>query len=190
MREGPGGVRLEDLSAAPNVVSLIRLALVPIVLALLASGNRVWAVVVLAAMAVTDGVDGYLARRTGRVTELGKILDPLADKVAIDSVFLLLAFMGQFPAWAAALFVGRDLVIAGLAITLARRSGRVPPSNAVGKVAFVVLALTAIVYAADASAAESLMLILSVVFVLVSSAFYGRDAARALGSPGGGEGES
>lgn len=174
--------KLADLGAPPNLLSLLRLALVPVALALLASGNRVGGVAVLAAMAVTDGLDGYVARATGRVTELGKVLDPLADKVAVDSVLLLLAARGEFPWWAAGLVVGRDLVIAGTALAIARRLGGVPPSNAVGKATFVVLAAAAIAYAADVSAAEGPLLVLVVGFVVISSVSYARDAARALGS--------
>ncbi len=177
--------KLADLGAPPNLLSLLRLALVPVALALLASGNRVGAVVVLAAMAVTDGLDGYVARATGRVTELGKVLDPLADKVAVDSVLLLLAVRGEFPWWVAGLVVGRDLAIAGAALAIARRLGGVPPSNAFGKATFVVLAATAIAYAADVSAVEGPLLVLVVGFVVISSVSYARDAARALGSARG-----
>ena len=81
----PARLRLRDISAAPNVVSLLRIALVPVALLLLAGGMRGAAVGVLIAMAATDWLDGYLARRTARVTELGKILDPVADTTSLHS---------------------------------------------------------------------------------------------------------
>ncbi len=185
-----GGVRPADLGTAPNLLSLLRLALVPVALVLLAGGDRAWAVAVLVVMAATDGVDGYVARRTGRVTELGKVLDPLADKVAIDSVMLLLAVRGEFPVWAVALFVGRDLVLGGVALAMARKRGEVPHSNVVGKTTFVVLAATAIAYAANVEVIEVPLLVLSVFFVVASSVSYAREVARGPATVGPGrEGE-
>ena len=124
----PARLRLRDISAAPNVVSLLRIALVPVALLLLAGGMRGAAVGVLIAMAATDWLDGYLARRTARVTELGKILDPVADKIAVDSVLAFLAVRGEFPVWALAVIVCRDAAILVGAATLARRLGTVPQS--------------------------------------------------------------
>lgn len=174
--------RLADLRAAPNLLSLLRLALVPLALVLLAGGDRRAAVATLAVMALTDGLDGYLARKTGRVTELGRVLDPLADKVAIDSVLIMLAARGEFPVWAVVLVVGRDLAIASMAMSMSRRLGAVPPSNAIGKATFVVLAAATMAFAADLGAVEGPMLVLVVGFVVISSISYARDAALALGA--------
>jgi CDP-diacylglycerol--glycerol-3-phosphate 3-phosphatidyltransferase len=172
--------RLRDISAAPNVVSLVRIALVPVALVLLAGGMRGAAVGVLVAMAATDGIDGYVARRIRRVTELGKILDPLADKVAIDSVLALLSARGEFPAWALGVILFRDAAILAGAVTLARRLGSVPQSGRLGKVTFVVLAATTVAYAGDLGALERPLLAGSVTLATVSGALYGRAMAAAL----------
>lgn len=176
----PGRPRLRDISAAPNVVSLLRIALVPVALLLLAGGMRGAAVGVLVAMAATDWLDGYLARRTDRVTELGKILDPVADKVAIDSVLTLLAVRGEFPVLALALIVCRDAAILAGAVTLAYRLGAVPQSGRLGKVTFVVLAATAIAYTGDLDVLERPLLVSAVVLAVGSAALYGGAMARAL----------
>jgi len=176
--------RLSDLRAAPNLLSLLRLALTPVALALLVCGLRSWSVAVLIAMALTDGLDGYVARRTGRVTGLGRVLDPLADKVAVDSVLLVLAVRGEFPYWALAAVLARDAAIAAAACLLARRTGGVPGANAFGKAAFVALAALAIVYAADIRALEAPALALAVALVVASAASYLRMALvmfRSLG---------
>lgn len=174
------GFRLEDAAAPPNIISLVRLALVPVALWLLWMGERTPAVVVMLFMAATDGLDGYVARRTGRITELGKVLDPLADKVGIDAVLILLAVRGEFPVPALAFLLVRDAVIATAALLIARRLGGVPSSNMVGKVTFVVLAALVVVYAADLNALESPMLVLALVAAAVSLVSYWRSAAEAL----------
>jgi cardiolipin synthase len=172
--------RLRDATAPPNIISLVRLALVPVALWLLWTGERTPAIVVLLVMAATDGLDGYVARRTGRVTELGRVLDPLADKVGIDAVLILLAVRGEFPVPALAFLLARDAVIVTAALLVARRLGGVPSSNMVGKVTFVVLAALVVVYAADLSVLESPMLVLAMVAAALSLVSYWRSAADAL----------
>ena len=177
MRAGP---RLKDLSAAPNLLSLMRLALVPVALCLMAAEERGWAVAVLLAMALTDAFDGYVARRTGRVTELGKLLDPLADKVAVDSVLVLLTLRGEFPLWALLVILVRDAGIAVVALLVSRRAGGIPAANVPGKIAFVLLAALALVFTADLHVLETPTMFAALAMVGVSSAFYAARAARAL----------
>ena len=180
MRARVARPRLKDLSAAPNLLSLLRLALVPVALCLMAAEERGWAVAVLLAMALTDGLDGYVARLTSRVTELGKLLDPLADKVAVDSVLLLLTLRGEFPFWALIVILVRDAGIAVVALLVSRRAGGIPAANVPGKVAFVLLAALAVVFTADLDVLETPTMLAAMVMVGVSSASYAARAARAL----------
>ncbi len=177
---GAAGPTLEDLRAPPNVVTLIRVALIPVVLWLIAVDRRGWAVAVLAFMVVTDGLDGYLARRTGRITELGKILDPVADKLAIDAVLIHLTARGEFPLWALAVFLVRDAAILAGAAMIARRVARVPAANAIGKIALVVLAAMTIAYVANVAPLEGPLIAAGVVFAIWSVVAYGGVARRAL----------
>jgi cardiolipin synthase len=105
------------LATVPNVICLLRIALtVPIVL-LLAEGRYGQTLVLFAVAAASDVVDGYLAKTFGWTSELGKVLDPLADKLLLVSVFITLAAVGLVPVWLAALAVLRDVVIgAGAAV--------------------------------------------------------------------------
>ena len=171
---------LRDLAAPPNLVTLVRIALVPLALVLLAGGHRGWALASMAVMFVSDGLDGYLARRLGRVTELGKILDPAADKIAVVAVLLFLVARGEFPLWALLLIVARDvaIVVGGVAIT--KRSKTVPPALLAGKIAVVVLALVVIVFVADIKVLEPAALVFCAVAVLASGAAYVVVARRAL----------
>jgi cardiolipin synthase len=120
----------------PNLLSFVRIAAVPaIVWSIVHRGTEGAGLLAFAVVASTDWVDGYVARRTGRVSELGKVLDPLADRLIVVAVLLALIVRGAFPAWAAALVLVRDVVVllAGAAL-LAWRRVRVQV-RVVGKVA-------------------------------------------------------
>lgn len=171
---------LRDLAAPPNLVTLARVVLVPVALGLMARDQRAAAVVVLLLIFATDGIDGYLARRLDRVTELGKILDPAADKIAVAAVLIFLVARGEFPLWALVAVVARDIAIAAGGLAVARRQREVPAALMVGKVALVVLAAVVIVFVADLSALEPAALAACVLAVVVSGIGYGVATGRAL----------
>lgn len=123
-----------DIFTIPNVLSLLRLAMVPVVVVLLLLEFDVAAVVVFVLAAVTDFLDGQIARRT-RPTRLGKILDPVADRVMLSSSAVVLAFRDLLPVWAVAILVGRDLLALAGGLVF---GGRVSV-NPVGKAATAVL---------------------------------------------------
>lgn len=108
----------------PNVISAVRIAAIPVYATMILDRDTTFAGLMLfGVVCVTDWVDGYLARRLGQVTELGKILDPVADRLALASGLLALIVRGGFPPWAAALIAGRDLLLllVGVVAFLARR---------------------------------------------------------------------
>lgn len=95
----------------PNLICVLRIALtVPIVI-LLIEGRYGQTLVLFAVAAVSDVLDGYLAKTFGWTSEVGKVLDPLADKLLLVSVFITLAWIGLVPAWLATIAVTRDFVI-------------------------------------------------------------------------------
>jgi cardiolipin synthase len=101
----------------PNLICLLRIALTVPIVVLLAEGRYGQTLVLFAIAAVSDVLDGYLAKTFGWTSEVGKVLDPLADKLLLVSVFITLAVVGLVPAWLATLAVARDVVIgAGAAI--------------------------------------------------------------------------
>ena len=96
----------------PNVLSFARIALIPLFCWLAANEEtRLWGIALFAIVVSTDWVDGYVARRTGQVSELGRILDPVADRLAIAAGLLTFAFSDIFPFWAALLILFRDIVL-------------------------------------------------------------------------------
>jgi cardiolipin synthase len=96
----------------PNVLSLARIALIPVFCWLsLNERTRLWGILLFAVVVSTDWVDGYVARRTGQVSELGRILDPVADRLAIGAGLVTFAISGIFPFWAALLILVRDVAV-------------------------------------------------------------------------------
>lgn len=100
-----------SLRFLPNLLCVLRIALVyPVALGIL-HGRHAEALALIGLAAFTDALDGYLAKRFGWHTELGKVLDPLADKLLLVTVFICLTIAGLAPWWLAALVLLRDLVI-------------------------------------------------------------------------------
>jgi cardiolipin synthase (CMP-forming) len=96
----------------PNLISLVRIALVWPIVAALNAGEQLAALSLFVAAAVSDGLDGYLAKRFDWTSELGKFLDPVADKLLLVTVFVELAWLGLVPWWLTAVVVARDVLIA------------------------------------------------------------------------------
>jgi cardiolipin synthase (CMP-forming) len=100
----------------PNALCFLRMLLVVPVVWLLAAGEYRLTLGVFAVAAASDGLDGFLAKRCGWTSDLGKILDPLADKILLVGVFVTLAALGLVPVWLAATAVARDVIITAGAI--------------------------------------------------------------------------
>lgn len=107
----------EDALNLPNLLTFGRILIIPLVLYLIDQGTPsdcVYAALVYSAAAITDLLDGMLARRMGIVSVLGKFLDPLADKLLVMATLVYLVPMGRIPEWAVILLVGREISITGL----------------------------------------------------------------------------
>jgi cardiolipin synthase (CMP-forming) len=124
-----------------NLLSLLRLILaVPISVALIL--NKPYLAFGMGMIAfISDFLDGYFARKLNQVTELGKIIDPLADKVVVISVVLVLFFQGKFPLWLGASIISRDILILIGGLLIKRKLGYALPSNFAGKLTVTVIAI-------------------------------------------------
>ncbi len=101
----------------PNLLSLLRLVLVPVVVILLMDGSYLKALIVFAVSGLTDGLDGFLARILKQQTRLGAYLDPIADKALLASSFLTLAIIGVIPGWLTVIVISRDcIILLGIAV--------------------------------------------------------------------------
>ncbi len=95
----------------PNLITLGRVILVPVVFWLLVSGQTQLAFFAFLVAGISDAIDGFIAKRFGLSTELGAYLDPLADKLLIVSIFVALGFRGALPSWLVIAVVSRDILI-------------------------------------------------------------------------------
>ncbi len=109
----------------PNVLTLFRILSVPLIVALMYMPNRLTCLLaglIFSAAAITDYYDGYLARQKGLVTNLGKVLDPLADKLLVSCTMIMLASLGWVPAWAVCVIIGREIAVTGLRSIIAQNN--------------------------------------------------------------------
>ena len=139
-------IKLKELfSTKSNLLSLLRLLLI-IPLWILFNNinsdfNRNIIISICWFAALTDVLDGYLARKFNEVTEMGKIIDPLADKFVIGVVVLKLFFTGEVPDYYFWMILGRDALIFTGGILVSRKLGRILPSNMLGKITVISIAL-------------------------------------------------
>jgi len=125
----------EELLNGPNLITLSRMALIPVYLTFLAFENRhnsFWAAIIFSLAAASDWIDGWLARISNKITTLGKFLDPLADKLIVLSGLIMLIRLGRVPTWVVVLILARELLISGLR-TLAAGEGLVIAASQGGK---------------------------------------------------------
>lgn len=107
------GIR-QDAVNLPNLLTLLRIVMIPIVLVLMYQGTRegnIWAAIVFGLATATDVIDGWIARRQGLTSVLGKFLDPLADKLVIVATLVLMVEIGRVPAWAVIIVLWRELSV-------------------------------------------------------------------------------
>jgi cardiolipin synthase len=129
-------VQTDRILTIPNILSFLRLLGVPLFLWLIlvpqADG---WAFVLLAVSAITDWLDGKIARATGQISRLGQLLDPLADRAYIAAALLGLAIRGIIPWWLVIVLLARDLILGIVLVLLKRRGITGLPVHFLGKAA-------------------------------------------------------
>ena len=165
----------ERVFTVSNFLSICRLLLlVPIVYFLRQRGPEanVTAVAFMLLAALTDWLDGFLARRLHKTSNVGRVIDPLADKIAIGVLVVILVFERGFPLWFVVIALLRDLVILALGLYIARRYHYIVESNIYGKVTATVLAMLIIVYTLEWRLLSDILLWASLAMLIVSSVNY------------------
>jgi cardiolipin synthase len=133
---GPAQTELSSrVLTVPNLLSFLRLALVPVFLWLIVDGYDAWALLVLAVSSLTDFLDGWIARRFNQITRLGQLLDPAADRLYIFAALIGLAWRELVPWWIVVVVVGRDVFLLILGVVLANHGFGPLPVHLLGKVA-------------------------------------------------------
>lgn len=124
--------RVDKILSHPNTLTLFRVAAVPIIVILMLFPNRVCtfvAAILFSVAAITDYLDGYIARTRGLVSNLGKVMDPVADKLLVSSAFIMLTALGWVPAWMVCIIIGREIAVTGLRNIIAEHREDVSASN-------------------------------------------------------------
>ena len=177
----------------PNLITLGRILLVPIVVWAITSGQMRIAFLLFLVAGVSDGVDGFLAKRFHMTSELGAYLDPLADKALIVSIYVSLGIAGSLPIFLVILVVSRDIMIIG-AFMLAWLVGKPMPArplliskiNTVAQIFLATLVLAEQGFGFDADMASKLTMALVAILTLLSIAFYLAEWVRHMNSFGAG----
>jgi len=162
---------------------------VPVVVWLIASGQLRLAFVLFFAAAISDGVDGFLAKRFGMKTELGAYLDPLADKVLIVSIYVTLGITGVIPLWIVILVVSRDFMIVGAIILswvidrpVKIRPHMISKANTGVQIVYAGLVLAAHGYGFHVEPLLTLVMVLVAVLTLLSVGLYLAEWMRHMNS--------
>ena len=121
----------------PNIISTIRIIIIIFAAKELVGGNNLNSFLLYLTAALTDFLDGFLARKLNQISELGKILDPFADKLMIGSAVIILLLQGLMPFWFVAIILGRDLFLLLGGLWISKKIKFVLPSIMIGKIAAV-----------------------------------------------------
>lgn len=170
-----------------NFVTMVRILLIPVfvVLMFMAGPSRprepavhaasYFAFIIFSVAAMSDSLDGYLARRFNRVTRLGQFLDPLADKLLIGAALITLVMLRGFPAWAAIVILTREVAVSVLR-SMALRRGRDLPASRTGKIKTALQIPTVMLWLLPRggwiSIAQDLSVIVAVILTLLSGIQY------------------
>src|SRR5947209_17129015 len=175
----------------PNLITLARILLVPVVVWAIASNQMLVAFLLFAAAGVSDACAGFLAKRFGMASELGAYLDPLADKVLIVAIYVSLGIADALPPWLVILVVSRDLLIIGgvmfswlLGKPVSVKPHPVSKVNTAAQLLLVGLVLAALGFRFDAGWALKLTTAAVTVLTLLSVAVYLREWVRHMGANG------
>jgi len=170
-----------------NQLTLVRLvAVIPVMAALYLQfpGNRTVATVVYVLAILTDYLDGILARRSGKVTAFGKLMDSVADKALISSMFFALVAEGSMPAWMAAIMVVREFAVTGLRM-VALETGEVIAANRWGKAKMNSQSLAILILLLGYAQLGYWVMLVATILTLLSGWSYLKDTPRILAATAG-----
>lgn len=145
------------LLTVPNLLSISRLVVLPLVLFFLLRREAVAAMIVMFISWFTDALDGYLARRLKQVTNIGRVLDHLVDKIWVGSVLITLVFISDLPLVIAGAVLVRDLLILAGSAVVMKVKGSFVSSDVVGKITGCAVALLILFYTLSSDAGNSLL---------------------------------
>ena len=164
-------MKIKEILTLPNFFSFIRIFLVIPIFYYISLNENITALIFVVIAFITDGLDGFIARRLNQISEVGKVLDPLADKICITGGFIALSLFQGFPVWVTVIIISRDLIIALGSILLIGRNKVVFPSNYIGKITVFLITAYAIVFLLGLDVFY-IPLLIAVIIMLIISLFY------------------
>ena len=173
-------IRQDKILNVPNILTLVRILLLPVVVWRFLVGDSTGALLAYLAAMLTDAVDGFIARKFDQVTALGKLLDPIADKLSLLTLLSLFVMDGQIPLWVLGLILVKEaaLIVGG---GVALRRGIVVYALPIGKVTTVAFVTSMVARFLELSRAADMLLGISVVLSMVALVWYGLDLMKKLG---------
>lgn len=172
-------IREEKILNVPNILTILRIVMLPFVIWRFMNGDRTGALVLYILLALTDLVDGFIARKFNLITNFGKLMDPLADKLALLTMLVLFCIEGTIAPWVVALVVTKELaMVVGGGFALTR--GIVVHALPIGKAATVVYALSVICLLLEWDKAGKGLLTLAVILMLCALCYYLFNLVRTL----------
>ena len=163
----------------PNIITILRFLLVPAIIWALLSGEMAWAFALFLIAGISDGVDGFIARHFNQQSRLGAYLDPVADKLLLVCVFVVLGLMGELPLWLVVLAVSRDALIT-VAVMLSTVMGHpvtvkplfVSKANTAVQIILAAVALADLAFVLDLATVRSVLVVVSGLLTVASAAAY------------------
>jgi cardiolipin synthase len=163
----------------PNLITVTRILMVPVIIWLTITGRFTAAFVVFVLAGLSDGIDGFLARRYAWRTELGAFLDPIADKLLLGGLFLALGLLSHLPAWLVIIVISRDVLIIGAVILawmmdrpLSMRPILISKLNTAAQIVLIGLVLAQLGFMPQAASAVSAFVWLTGGLTAVSASVY------------------
>lgn len=162
-------IKKRDFFLFPNLLAIFRILLLPFIFFFLAQETKsglVFAIVLIAVAVTSDVLDGHVARKLNQITDLGRLLDPVADKLGLGIFVIFIIIHRGFPIWSACLLFLKDLLTLVAAIAMMKRKGFILMSNNWGKLNSWIWAFTVVIYIARIHPLEPWFLILATVSVV------------------------
>lgn len=155
-----------------NAVTLSRLILLPFIVYFLVTDQRLVAFIVMLISLCSDAVDGFLARKLHQESEVGKILDPLCDKISLTVIVITLLLLGLIPLWGVVIIVLRDLLILIGSFVMFTHKSTLLKSNVTGKITGALLGAVVLTFTIDLQQLGKILLYLSIPAIIASFAVY------------------
>jgi cardiolipin synthase len=162
----------ENIWTIPNIMSMIRFILAPVIGHLIYHQHLLWAIIIAFIAGMLDILDGIIARRYGMTSEFGKVIDPLADKVTYGFVVISMLLVGMLPLWYVFFFILRDLLLLLGGLIFSKKIDEVPQADKLGKYTIFVNAMSIFLILCGVKELNSIYLILPLTLLYVSTFNY------------------